>query len=111
MEIVGVPPFRGDDFAITFELGGTWLGTDFEEVLFTVRAKVPESTVVDDDDALGQVVPTFVGNVGTAAFTGAMSTSWPSGKLHWDVQGKYDGGKRKTLQSGTFTLQGDITRS
>lgn len=113
------PHRRGDSFEYTFTLGNDWVGADFTGgVKWTLRAEVPPSTVVTDDDAIDQASVaggeiTFVDEVGTIAIPASRTNAWPAGRLFWDLEAKISGSPIKvyTLASGTLPILGDLTRA
>jgi type 1 glutamine amidotransferase len=113
---------RGDSFEYKFTLGGGWKGSDFtDDVKFTLRTAVPDSSIVDDSGAVYQASETggqitFSGgdpDEGTIAIPAADTKDWPAcRKLFWDLQVTITaGGKVYTLDIGEIPIIGDITRS
>lgn len=108
---------RGDTFVRTFTLATGWTGATFTEgVWFTLRTTVPESSEVSDDAAVYQASVsggeiTFSGAVGTITIPATETNTWPTGRLHWDLQGKVSSGSVVyTIDSGDIRVAADITR-
>jgi hypothetical protein len=115
---------RGDGFRMTFTLENDWLGVNFDEMKFTVRKRIPPSSVTSDTDSdvLAQVTKTGGGitfdplddTQGAAAVLSDVTTAWPGGaRVYWDLQGQVNGDPKSpyTIGRGTFTVAGDVTRS
>jgi hypothetical protein len=106
---------RSDTFVKVFTLGNGWVGSDFTGgIKFTIRDRVPEVDVVDDTGAILSVdesYMSFVGAVGTLTIPASM-TNIQTGRLYWDIQGTVTGSPNyvKTIDSGTMSVSGDITR-
>jgi hypothetical protein len=79
------PRVRGDTFVYSFTLGNSWTGASFTGgVKFTLRTRVPSSSVVTDADAVHQATVAngqiaFVGAVGTITIPASATTAFPSG--------------------------------
>lgn len=93
-------------------------------IKFTVRNEVPDETVTTDADALAQVSVgdgiTISGMVLTIEIPYTITTSWPIGKLRWDMQGVITGtpntvhtfkNEDGVSAGGALLVAGDITRS
>jgi preprotein translocase subunit SecF len=110
---------RGDTFVYSFALGNGWIGSDFTGgVKFTLRDELVEASVTTDDDAVDQASVatgeiTFVGATGTITIAASRTTAWPTGRLHWDMQGVISGSPAivYTIDSGTLPIEPDVTRS
>ena len=111
--------YRGDTFVYGFTLGGGWVGADFTGgIKFTLRASKVTSSVTTDDDAIdqasvadGEIV--LSGANGTITFQADRTTSWPTGRLYWDLQGVIDGSPDSvyTIDAGQIAILHDVTRS
>lgn len=110
---------RGDEFRYSFVLGNSWTASMFSGgVKWTLREEIPASSVVTDTDAVHQASVaggeiTFSDTThGTILIPGAITTSWPKGRLYWDLQGVVTVGARVlTIDSGDILIAGDVTRS
>jgi hypothetical protein len=113
------PHRRGDTFSYSVTLGGDWVFADFTGGMkFTLRRHVPASSVTTDDDATDQATTdddeiTGSGATVTIVIPASRTTSWPAGKLYWDLQGVVTGTPDEvyTIDSGTISIEADITRS
>jgi hypothetical protein len=115
------PFVRGDTFRYEFDLGNDWLGVDFSGgVKFTLRKRLPATTITSDTDAsvVDQATTdaneiTFNGEVGTVIIPASRTQNWPAPKkLYWDIQGVVAStGFRKTIDGGTIEIESDVTRS
>lgn len=113
------PQVRGDDFVYQFTLENDWQASMFTGGLkFTLRRSVPSSATVSDDDAVDQATAaaneiTFSDAThGTVQIPASRTTTWPLGRLLWDLQGVVTiGGHVYTLARGSIQIDGDITRS
>jgi hypothetical protein len=109
---------RGDTFEYSNTLGNSWLVSDFTGGFkFTLRTRIPNTSVVDDTDAVDQASVT-TGEITSsgANFTITIpkerTTAWPVRTLFWDLQGVVTAtGYCKTIDSGTIVIAGDVTRS
>lgn len=109
---------RGDPLIVPLTLEAGFEAEDFDELWFTVRRRPPPTSTVTDADALAQVTLTGGGIVfssataGTITILSAVTTTWPTGRLYWDLQArKVDDGEPYTLDSGVLPIVADITRS
>lgn len=110
---------RGDTFSYSFTLGSGWTGSDFTGgVRFTLRERIPDSSVTDDADAIDQATTTggeitFSGATGTVTIPASRTTLWPTKVLLWDLSGTVSGATPLvyTIDSGTILIRGDVTRS
>lgn len=116
------PCRRGTEFKYSSALLSGWTAAMFTGgIVFTLRKRLPASSVVDDTDAdvVGQVSVAGGGIVfsSTTAFTvtidGSVTTSWPAKKLYWDMQGIITGSPNRVLDivAGTVLVVADVTRS
>jgi hypothetical protein len=115
------PQRRGTEFKYTFTLGNSWTSSMFTGgLIFTLRTRIPASSVLDDTDA-GVVAQASVAGggitfssttVGTVLIPGATTKLWPTGRLFWDLQGIVTIGARVLdVDAGTILIVGDITRT
>ncbi len=116
------PQRRGNPFRYSSALENSWVYTMFDGgILFTVRKRVPPSTVLDDTDAdvVAQVSLAGGGIIftSTTAFTvlipGSVTKLWPAKVLHWDMQGIVLGTPDSPydIAAGTVPVLGDVTRT
>jgi len=114
------PQRRGDPFEYSATLQGDWVESMFAGGFkFTLRTKIPESTVTDDADAavVDQATSAdsdivFSDDTSFTVFLpSTRTTSWPRGTLYWDLAGQVDADHGYTIDSGTIMILGDITRS
>lgn len=93
-------------------------------MLFTLRDRLPKSTVVDDTDShvIGQASLTPAPDQGSITFTSdtdfevvfeAETThGWPIKNLYWDCQAKVTAGSLvHDVAAGTVKIEPDITRT
>jgi hypothetical protein len=121
MSVSGItldPHRRGDTFEYSSTLEDDWVGADFTGgVKFTVRSSIPATSVTDDSAALAQVSVAgggivFSGADFTVTIAASVTTTWPVGRLYWDMQGVITTGSVvHTIASGTIVIQPDVTRS
>lgn len=113
------PQIRGDDFRYLFTLGNGWTASMFTGGLkFTLRTSEPDTSVVDDSGAIDQA-SVAGGEIsfsdtthGIVAIPAARVTTWPTGRLLWDLQGVVSlGAHVYTIDRGTIVVTADITRS
>ncbi len=121
LDTVLEPHLRGDTFRYEFDLGNDWLGVDFSGgVKFTLRKRLPSTSVTSDSDAgvvdqatsdAGEI--TFSGETGIIVIPKERTQNWPAPKtLYWDIQGTVTAtGYRKTIDGGTIAIESDVTRS
>jgi hypothetical protein len=110
---------RGDTFSYTITLGDGWVGADFTGGMkFTLRERVPDSSVTTDDDAMDQATSgggeiTGSGATVTIVIPASRTTSWKAKQLYWDLQGVVSGSPDEvyTIDYGTIPILPDITRS
>lgn len=108
---------RGDPFSYSSSLAGGWAQSMFQGFWFTLRDGIPPSTTVDDADAVDQATSaaseiTFQTTTNfTVDIPEDRTTTWPLGRLYWDLVGVDLAGKRHTLARGDIPIVGDITRS
>jgi hypothetical protein len=115
------PQRRGAEFKYTFTLGNGWTSSMFTGgLIFTLRTRIPASTVLDDTDAAVVAQASVAGGeitfstttVGTILIPGADTKTWPTGRLYWDLQGIVTTGARVLdVDDGTITIIGDVTRT
>lgn len=113
------PHFRGDTFDYDFTIGSGWVFADFTGGLkFTLRTRAPSSSTVADTDATDQATSaggevTGSGTAGNVLIRASRTTTWPTGRLYWDLQGIISGSPNRvyTIDSGTITIVADITRA
>lgn len=94
-------------------------------ILWTLRTKLPRSSVLDDTDTIasgGSLVHqasiangqlTFSSDTEfTVLIPGALTHAWPAIKMHWDMQGKITSGERVLdIAAGTVFVKADVTRT
>jgi hypothetical protein len=110
---------RGDTFVRLTTLGNGWVAADFTGGLkFTLRERVPASSVVTDADVVDQASLaggeiTASGAELTITIPASRTNVWPTRKLYWDLQGVVSGAVPRvyTIASGTVEIVGDVTRS
>jgi hypothetical protein len=113
------PHTRGDTFEYSFTLDSPYSGSTFTGgVKFTLRQSVPDSSEETDTEAVDQASVdtgeiTFDGSTGTILIPSTRTTSWPTGKLYYDLQGVISTSPVTvyTLASGQILIRPDITRS
>jgi hypothetical protein len=112
---------RGTEFKYDSALTAGWTEAMFTGgIVFTLRKRLPASSVVDDTDSdvVGQVSVADGGIVFTSPteFTvtipGSVTTSWPTRTLYWDMQGIVATGNRVLdIAAGTVLVVADVTRT
>lgn len=114
------PHVRGRTFRREFRLSGDAVGSDFDEIKFTVRQRLPDLTVADDASAAAQVAMTN-GDItfdpsdealGTIVIAAEATTAWKLGLHHWELTGRIDSDPVETipLDKGVIFVEGDVTR-
>jgi hypothetical protein len=112
---------RGTEFSYSSSLTSGWTDATFTGgILFTLRRRLPASSIVDDTDT-GVVHQASLANGQIAfsdetAFTVTIPASfthqWPTEKLVWDMQGKITTGSRVLdIAAGTVLVVPDVTRT
>lgn len=109
---------RGDDFDYSGTLGGGYTASMIDEMWFTLRTEVPDSTTTDDTGAVAQAKLstdeiTFSDDTNfSVVLPATKTTAWPNGWLLWDCQVRIAGtGQIRTIARGNIEIVGDITRS
>lgn len=119
---------RGTTFRYYFTLensnplGAPWVYTMFDGgLLWTLRTRIPVSTVLDDTDAgviaqaslaAGQIIfssPT----AGMVLLPASTTKTWPVKTLPWDLQGTVLGTPNSVfdIAAGELPILGDVTRT
>jgi hypothetical protein len=117
--VVLEPHTRGDTFVYSTTITGGWTAEQFTGGLyFTIRRRLPASTVVDDADAIarasvatGEIVA--VGTSVVVTIAASISKLWLAKELVWDLQGVVAAVPENivhTLSRGTIRIEGDVTR-
>lgn len=117
------PQRRGAEFRYSSTLKTPWVASMFTGgILFTVRKRIPASTVLDDTDSdvVAQVSVAGGGIVFSSetAFEvlipGSVTKAWPATTLYWDMQGVITAtpdNRVLDIAAGTVVVLGDVTRS
>jgi hypothetical protein len=92
-------------------------------IRFTLRKRIPASTVLDDtdDDVVAQVSDAPGGGIVFSSETdfevvipGSLTNTWPLKPTHWDMQGiilATPNNRVLDIAWGTVPVQGDVGRS
>jgi hypothetical protein len=115
------PHVRGDTFEYSTVLEDGWTFEQFTGgIRFTLRQRYPASSVVTDAAAVdqastssGEIVQGDEPEDVVVTIPASRTTSWPAGKLYFDMQGVVAGGTPRiyTIASGVITILPDVTRS
>jgi len=114
------PLARGDTLIVEFTLDAPWTPEHFTGgIFFTVRGSLPPSTVLDDDDVLGQCSTLgddpgieFTGQDGVATIDADVTRFWPSRPLYWEFRGVVaETGFVARLKWGMLPIESALTRS
>lgn len=117
------PCRRGTRFRYSSTLEDGWTSSMFTGgILFTLRTRIPASSVVDDTDA-GVVAQVSLADGGivfssATAFTvtipASVTTNWPTKRLVWDMQGIITASPEDDVEdiaAGSVVILGDVTRT
>lgn len=114
---------RGTEFRYSSSLATGWTAGMFNGgIKFTVRKRIPPSSVVGDydPDVVAQVSVADGGIVFssdtdfTVTIPGRITTRWPLATLYWDMQGVINASPENRvldIAAGTVDVDGDVTRS
>jgi hypothetical protein len=109
---------RGDTFRRAFRLSDEWLGSQFSELKFTIRATLP--TTDADESLLAQATKTAGditfdaddGSLGYVVIPAETTTAWKPATYHWDLQATVDDSPVRvyTIARGKLRVKADVTR-
>lgn len=111
------PQRRGDPFDYSSTLTDGYVSSMIDEMWFTLRTAVPDSTVNDDADAIdqGKLTSSEITFSDATNFSvkipGARTKAWPVDVVVWDCRVRVSGIDDFIIASGTLLISGDITRS
>lgn len=117
-ETLLAPLRRGDTFRRSFTIGNGWTSSQFETLKFSVRETPAIEGVDDDDDLIGQAtvagggIVFSTGTAGVVTIAASVTTTWPTGRVYWDLQATVAGPPQRvyTVDSGFFQVKRDVTR-
>ena len=115
---------RGSEFKYSSVLENGWTVDMFTGgILFTVRKRIPASSVVNDRDpdvvaqasiATGGGIVFSTSTAFTVTIPGVFNAAWPTEKLYWDMRGFITAVPHKRvldIAAGTVEVRGDVTRT
>ncbi len=114
--MVDITAFRNDDFSklMIFDNNGTPLDITGYTISFTIRKNIPATTVVNDEDAIiAKVITSHTAPTEgkTTIVISRDEMNIDLGNYYYDIQMKTSANKVRTVQTGKFIVEFDITRS